>query len=51
LRDFWYEAQTKTKKYAKERAFRLERHDDLKGFQISVHVKGCVGRIYSTSDV
>jgi len=34
-----------------KRSFKLERHDSLKRFQTSVHLRGYIGRIYSECDV
>ena len=38
LRDFWYEAQKKTKKKTREiKSPRLERRGGLEGFQTDIH--------------
>jgi hypothetical protein len=45
LRDFWYEAQNKSKKYAKKSAL-PGWCDDLEGFQAAIHPREYIGGIY-----
>lgn len=48
----WYETQKKVKKICeRNRTSKLEGRGILEGFQTSIHLEGCIGGIYSTSDV